>query len=110
MRAARSLLVLCMVTSLAVVGFGVVWGLHLIAQASGYRDRTGEGFVYIGLLAPMAVVVGGLFVAVLFAIVLGFAAQPERTRWARQSPEAATPVDESELDRKWARYMESNGA
>lgn len=110
MRAARSALVCCMLTGLGITAYGVIWGLHLLAQASGYQQRTGEGFVFIGLLAPMAVVMGGVFVAVLFAIILGLVGQPERTFRARQSPAESTPIDEAELDRKWARYLESNRA
>jgi len=77
MRFARMLLVLCMFTSLGVTGYGVVWGLNLLGEASGYQKRTGEGVMYIWLFFPALVVLAGLLLVSVFALILAFTAQRE---------------------------------
>jgi len=111
MRVARSALLLGMFASLGAAGYGLVWGFELLTEAGNYRDRTGEGFVFIGLLVPMGVVIGGVLVALLFAVALGLTSGPTApSRRAAEPPSVGDPVDEAELDRKWARYLESGSA
>jgi hypothetical protein len=57
----------------------------------------------------MSVVLAGLLVAVLFAIVLAFTGLPAEGSVASSSLPDEPAVDESELDRKWARYTELAG-